>query len=80
MYTRREMFSKVVQAVSPVVNNADVVLVCDNPCCSLSNFGSYYVETKYTKTISIISHQSWSTGEIPSDWRSANMTPIYKKC
>ncbi|PKU44864.1 rna-directed dna polymerase from mobile element jockey-like [Limosa lapponica baueri] len=23
--------------------------------------------------------QSWSTGEVPDDWREANMTPIYKK-
>ncbi|GAB0181327.1 mitochondrial enolase superfamily member 1 [Grus japonensis] len=32
-----------------------------------------------TKPLSIISQQSWLTGEIPVDWRLANMTPIYKK-
>ncbi|PKU44832.1 rna-directed dna polymerase from mobile element jockey-like [Limosa lapponica baueri] len=32
-----------------------------------------------TKPLSIIYQQSWSTGEVPDDWRVANMTPIYKK-
>ncbi|PKU47454.1 hypothetical protein llap_2277 [Limosa lapponica baueri] len=32
-----------------------------------------------TKPLSIIYQQSWSTGEVPEDWRVANMTPIYKK-
>ncbi|KFQ06181.1 hypothetical protein N329_02190, partial [Haliaeetus albicilla] len=26
----------------------------------------------------IIYQQSWSTGEVPDDWRLANVTPIYK--
>ncbi|PKU36355.1 rna-directed dna polymerase from mobile element jockey-like [Limosa lapponica baueri] len=32
-----------------------------------------------TKPLSIIYQQSWSTGEVPGDWRVANVTPIYKK-
>ncbi|PKU42336.1 rna-directed dna polymerase from mobile element jockey-like [Limosa lapponica baueri] len=32
-----------------------------------------------TKPLSIIYQQSWSTGELPDDWRVANVTPIYKK-
>ncbi|KAK4827350.1 hypothetical protein QYF61_017248 [Mycteria americana] len=31
------------------------------------------------KPISIIYQQSWLTGEVPVDWRLANVTPIYKK-
>ncbi|KFQ29161.1 hypothetical protein N332_02125, partial [Mesitornis unicolor] len=31
------------------------------------------------KPFSFISQQSWVTGEVPVDWRLANMTPIYKK-
>ncbi|KFZ53253.1 hypothetical protein N321_11466, partial [Antrostomus carolinensis] len=31
------------------------------------------------KPLSIIYQQSWLTGEIPLDWRVANVTPIYKK-
>ncbi|KAK4824609.1 LOW QUALITY PROTEIN: hypothetical protein QYF61_016878 [Mycteria americana] len=29
--------------------------------------------------LSIIYQQSWLTGEVPDDWRLANVTPIYKK-
>ncbi|KFO90175.1 hypothetical protein N320_04114, partial [Buceros rhinoceros silvestris] len=32
-----------------------------------------------TKPLSIISQRSWLTGEIPADWRLANMTLIYTK-
>ncbi|KFQ30312.1 hypothetical protein N332_10395, partial [Mesitornis unicolor] len=32
-----------------------------------------------TKPLSIIYQQSWLTGEVPVDWRFANVTPIYKK-
>ncbi|PKU44320.1 rna-directed dna polymerase from mobile element jockey-like [Limosa lapponica baueri] len=32
-----------------------------------------------TKPFSIIYQQSWSTGEVPDDWRVANVMPIYKK-
>ncbi|KAK4825574.1 LOW QUALITY PROTEIN: hypothetical protein QYF61_000573 [Mycteria americana] len=32
-----------------------------------------------TKSLSIIYQQSWLTGEVPADWRLANVTPIYKK-
>ncbi|PKU31493.1 rna-directed dna polymerase from mobile element hypothetical protein [Limosa lapponica baueri] len=32
-----------------------------------------------TKPLSIIYQQSWSTGEVPDDWRVANVMPIYKK-
>ncbi|GAB0182372.1 mitochondrial enolase superfamily member 1 [Grus japonensis] len=31
------------------------------------------------KPPSIIYQQSWLTGEVPDDWRLANVTPIYKK-
>ena len=31
------------------------------------------------KPLSIIYQQSWLTGEVPTDWKSANVTPIYKK-
>ncbi|KAK4810383.1 hypothetical protein QYF61_022086 [Mycteria americana] len=32
-----------------------------------------------TKPLSILYQQSWLTGEVPIDWRLANVTPIYKK-
>ncbi|GAB0204317.1 hypothetical protein GRJ2_002897300 [Grus japonensis] len=32
-----------------------------------------------TKPLSIIYQQSWLTGEVPADWRLANVMPIYKK-
>ncbi|KAK4820811.1 LOW QUALITY PROTEIN: hypothetical protein QYF61_007205 [Mycteria americana] len=32
-----------------------------------------------TKPLSIIYQQSWLIGEVPDDWRLANVTPIYKK-
>ncbi|KAK4816186.1 hypothetical protein QYF61_012476 [Mycteria americana] len=32
-----------------------------------------------TKPLSVIYQQSWLTGEVPVDWRLANVTPIYKK-
>ncbi|KAF1512578.1 hypothetical protein FQV20_0000633, partial [Eudyptula albosignata] len=31
------------------------------------------------KPLSIIYQQSWLTGEVPDDWRLANVTPIYRK-
>ncbi|RMC07035.1 hypothetical protein DUI87_16488 [Hirundo rustica rustica] len=31
------------------------------------------------KPFSIIYHQSWLTGEVPDDWKLANVTPIHKK-
>ncbi|KFO07532.1 hypothetical protein N312_09137, partial [Balearica regulorum gibbericeps] len=31
------------------------------------------------KPLSIIHQQSWLTGEVPDNWRLANVTPIYKK-
>ncbi|GAB0195065.1 receptor-type tyrosine-protein phosphatase zeta [Grus japonensis] len=31
------------------------------------------------KPFSIIYQQSWLTGEVPDDWRLANVMPIYKK-
>ncbi|KAK4825829.1 hypothetical protein QYF61_002952 [Mycteria americana] len=33
----------------------------------------------FTKPLSIIYQQSWLTGEVPADWRLANVTPIFKK-
>ncbi|KFQ36359.1 hypothetical protein N332_03774, partial [Mesitornis unicolor] len=32
-----------------------------------------------TKPLSIIYQQSWLTGEVPVDWRLANVIPLYKK-
>ncbi|KFW84296.1 hypothetical protein N336_05568, partial [Phalacrocorax carbo] len=32
-----------------------------------------------TEPLSILYQQSWLTGEVPVDWRSGNVTPIYKK-
>ncbi|KAK4822009.1 hypothetical protein QYF61_006623 [Mycteria americana] len=32
-----------------------------------------------TKPLSIIYQQSWLTGEVPADWRLANVPPIFKK-
>ncbi|PKU35907.1 rna-directed dna polymerase from mobile element jockey-like [Limosa lapponica baueri] len=32
-----------------------------------------------TESLSIIYQQSWQTGEVPADWRLANMTSIHKK-
>jgi len=29
--------------------------------------------------LSIIFERSWRTGEVPKDWRKANVTPIFKK-
>ncbi|KFW61344.1 hypothetical protein AS28_07441, partial [Pygoscelis adeliae] len=31
------------------------------------------------KLLSIFYQQSWLTGEVPDDWRLANVTPLYKK-
>ncbi|KFP32754.1 RNA-directed DNA polymerase from mobile element jockey, partial [Colius striatus] len=31
------------------------------------------------KPLSIIFEQSWRTGEVPEDWRKANVTPVFKK-
>ncbi|KFQ11516.1 hypothetical protein N330_08458, partial [Leptosomus discolor] len=31
------------------------------------------------KPLCIIYLQSWLTGEVPADWKSTNITPIYKK-
>ncbi|KFW79748.1 hypothetical protein N305_03837, partial [Manacus vitellinus] len=31
------------------------------------------------KPLSIIYQQSWLTGEVPDDWKSANVMPIHKK-
>ncbi|PKU38988.1 rna-directed dna polymerase from mobile element hypothetical protein [Limosa lapponica baueri] len=33
-----------------------------------------------TKPLSIIYHQSWLPGEVPVDWRFANVTLIYESC
>ncbi|KFZ56694.1 hypothetical protein N321_01498, partial [Antrostomus carolinensis] len=29
--------------------------------------------------LSIIFAKSWETGEVPEDWRKANVTPVFKK-
>ncbi|PKU35457.1 rna-directed dna polymerase from mobile element jockey-like [Limosa lapponica baueri] len=33
----------------------------------------------FAEPLSIIYQQSWQTGEVPADWRLANVTPIHKK-
>jgi len=32
-----------------------------------------------TKALSIIFERSWRMGEVPEDWRIANVTPVFKK-
>jgi len=32
-----------------------------------------------TEPLSIILERTWGTGEVPEDWRKANVTPIFKK-
>jgi len=34
---------------------------------------------KIAKQLSTICQHSWSTGEVPEEWRLATVTPIYKK-
>ncbi|RMC07029.1 hypothetical protein DUI87_16482 [Hirundo rustica rustica] len=34
---------------------------------------------EFAKPLSIIYQQSWLTGEVPDDWKLANVTPIHKK-
>ncbi|KGL76596.1 RNA-directed DNA polymerase from mobile element jockey, partial [Tinamus guttatus] len=31
------------------------------------------------KPLSIIFERSWRTGEVPEDWKKANVTPVFKK-
>ncbi|KAK4831660.1 hypothetical protein QYF61_018627 [Mycteria americana] len=33
----------------------------------------------FTKPLYMIYQQSWLTGEVPVDWRLANVMPIYRK-
>ncbi|KFQ96443.1 hypothetical protein Y956_10351, partial [Nipponia nippon] len=40
---------------------------------------SLIFESLLTKPLYIIYQQSWLTGEVPIDWKLANVTPIYKK-
>ncbi|TRZ05653.1 hypothetical protein HGM15179_021454 [Zosterops borbonicus] len=37
------------------------------------------LEDELAKPLSIIYQQSWLTGEVPDDWKLANVTPIHKK-
>ena len=50
--------------------------------CSKTSFQKYsrvLSELAKAKPLSISYQQSWLTGEVPDDWRIANVTPIYKK-
>ncbi|KAK4825198.1 hypothetical protein QYF61_025126 [Mycteria americana] len=38
-----------------------------------------YGQGPHTKPLSILYEQSWLTGEVPDDWRLANVTPVFKK-
>ncbi|KFV85992.1 hypothetical protein N308_06800, partial [Struthio camelus australis] len=31
------------------------------------------------RPLSIISERSWRSGEVPEDWKKANVTPVFKK-
>jgi len=33
----------------------------------------------FAEPLSIVFERSWRTGEVPEDWRKANVTPIFKK-
>ncbi|RMC17456.1 hypothetical protein DUI87_06038 [Hirundo rustica rustica] len=37
------------------------------------------LDDELAKPLSIIYHQSWLTGEVPDDWKLANVTPIHKQ-
>ena len=32
-----------------------------------------------TETLSIISEMSWQSGEVPTDWKRGNITPMFKE-
>ena len=34
---------------------------------------------KVAKSLSIVSERSWRSGEVPTNWRRGNITPIFKK-
>ena len=37
------------------------------------------LEDVIAEPLSIIFERSWRTGEVPEDWRKANVTPVFKK-
>ncbi|KAK4831226.1 hypothetical protein QYF61_016324 [Mycteria americana] len=51
-------------------------VLCSPSSQSSTVFCAHHV---LTKPLSIIYQQSWLTGEVPVDWRLANVTPIFKK-
>ncbi|KAK4815432.1 LOW QUALITY PROTEIN: hypothetical protein QYF61_002647 [Mycteria americana] len=68
LYVRKHFFTnRVVKHWNRVARE-----VVDAPCLS-------ELEDVLTKPLSIIYQQSWLTGEVPADWRLANVTPICKK-
>ncbi|PKU44059.1 rna-directed dna polymerase from mobile element jockey-like [Limosa lapponica baueri] len=71
---------------TPVIHEEVVndLLMHLDPCKSMGPDGIHprvlrELAREVTKPLSIIYQQSWSTGEVPDDWRVANVTPIYKK-
>jgi len=37
------------------------------------------VADEVAKPLSIIFERSWRSGEVPTDWRRGNITPVFKK-
>jgi len=40
--------------------------------------GSRFVVGIFAEPLSIVFERSWRTGEVPEDWRKANVTPVFK--
>ncbi|RMC10190.1 hypothetical protein DUI87_12990 [Hirundo rustica rustica] len=71
---------------APVIQEEAVreLLSCVNVCKSTGPAGIHprvmkELADELVKLLSIIYQQSWLTGEVPGDWKLANVTPIHKK-